>query len=76
MIEAQHFSFIRANQKLIRCDIFNGLQDVVNRGETNSSLIGRRIVLPTSFTSGTSICLTIVKMLLQFVRNLDILIFS
>jgi len=53
MIEAQHFSFIRANQKLICCDILNGLQEAVNIGETDPSPIGRRIVLPTSFTGGT-----------------------
>jgi len=53
MVEAQRVSFIRANQKLIRCDILNGLQKAVNRGETDPSLIGRRIVLPASFTGGT-----------------------
>jgi len=45
MVEAQQLSFIRANQKLIHCDILNGIQEVVNRGETNPSLIGRLIVL-------------------------------
>jgi len=53
MVEAQRLSFIRANQKLIRCDILNGLQEAVNRGETDPSLIGRRIVLLASFTGGT-----------------------
>jgi len=53
MVEAQWLSFIRANHKLIRCDILNGLQETVNRGETYPPLIGRRIVLPTSFTGGT-----------------------
>jgi len=53
IVEAQRLSFIRANQKLIHCDILNGLQEVVNRGETYPSLIGRRIVLPASFTGGT-----------------------
>jgi len=52
MVEAQRLSFIRANQMLIRCDILNELQEVVNRGETYSSLIGRRIVLLASFTGG------------------------
>jgi len=46
-------SFITANQKLIHCDILNGLQEVVNRGETYPSSIGRRIALPASFTGGT-----------------------
>jgi len=53
MIEAQLLSFIRANQKLIRCDILNGLQEVVNRGKTDPSSIGRHIVLSASFTGGT-----------------------
>jgi len=34
MIEAQRLSFMRNNQKLIRSDILNGLQEVVNKGET------------------------------------------
>ena len=53
MIEAQRLSFIRANKKLIRCDILNGLQEAVNRGETNPFSIGRRIVLLASFTDDT-----------------------
>jgi len=53
MVEAQRLSFIKANQKLIRCDILNGLQEAVNRGETNPSSIGRHIVLPASFIGGT-----------------------
>jgi len=76
MIEAQRLSFIRANQKLICCDILNGLEEAINRGETDPSSIGRRILFPASFTGGTRYSLTIVKMLWQFVRNLDILICS
>jgi len=53
MIEAQRLSFIRANKKLIRCDILNGLQKAVNIGEIDPSSIGKRIVLPVSFTGGT-----------------------
>ena len=54
MIEAQRLSFIRNNQKLICYDILNGLQEVVNKGETDLSSIGKRIVLPASFISGMS----------------------
>jgi len=53
MIKAQQLFFIRANQKLIHCDILNGSQEAVNRGETDPSLIGRHIMLAASFTSGT-----------------------
>jgi len=52
MIEAQRLSFIRANQKLIRCDTLHGVQEAVHQGETNSSIIGKRIILPSSFTCG------------------------
>jgi len=53
IIEAQRLSFIRENHKLIHYDILNGLQKAVNRGKTNPSSIGRCIVLPASFISGT-----------------------
>jgi len=49
MIEAQRLSFIRNNQKLIRSDILNGLQEAVNKGEIDPSSIGKRIDLPASF---------------------------
>jgi len=49
MIEAQHLSFIGSNQKLIWSEILNGLQEVINRGETDPSCVGRHIVLPSSF---------------------------
>lgn len=52
MIESQRLSFIRNNQELIRSDILTGLQDAVSRGETNASSIGRRVILPSSFTGG------------------------
>jgi len=52
MIESQRLSFIRANRKLIRSELLCGLQEAVNRGEIDPSLIGRRVVLPASFTGG------------------------
>jgi len=52
MIEAQRLSFIRNNQKLICSDILNGLQEVVNKGETHPSSIGKHVVLPASFIGG------------------------
>lgn len=52
MIEAQRLTFIRHNQKIIRGDFLNGLEEAVNRGETDPSSIGKRVVLPASFTGG------------------------
>lgn len=39
MIESQRSSEIRTNQKTIRCDVLNGLHEVVTKGETNPSIV-------------------------------------
>ncbi|GAU37747.1 hypothetical protein TSUD_382400 [Trifolium subterraneum] len=52
MIENQRLSFIRENQDKIRCDVLSGLQEVVDRGDVDASLVGKRIILPDSFTGG------------------------
>jgi len=52
MVEAQRLLFIRLNQKTIRYDILQGVQEAINRGETNSFAVGKRIVLPATFTRG------------------------
>ncbi|MCH79313.1 ATP-dependent DNA helicase PIF1 [Trifolium medium] len=52
MIEAQRLSYIRENQDIIRCDILSGLQEAIELGDIDASLVGKRIVLPDSFTGG------------------------
>jgi hypothetical protein len=52
MIESQRLRYIRKNQKTIRCGILNGLHEAMDRGETDASNVGRKIVLPPSFTGG------------------------
>lgn len=52
MLETQRLSYVRNNQQTIRCSILNGLHEAMTSGETNSKDIGRRIVLPPSFTGG------------------------
>ncbi|MCH79969.1 ATP-dependent DNA helicase PIF1, partial [Trifolium medium] len=52
MIEAQRLSYIRENQDKIRCDVLSGLQEAVDRGDVDASLVGKRIILPDSFTGG------------------------
>lgn len=32
--------------------MINGLQEAVHRGENNPSLVGKRVILPSSFTGG------------------------
>ncbi|CAJ2678283.1 unnamed protein product, partial [Trifolium pratense] len=52
MIEAQRLSFIRENQDKIRSDVLSGLQEAVDRGDVDASTVGKRIILPDSFTGG------------------------
>ncbi|PNY15928.1 ATP-dependent DNA helicase PIF1 [Trifolium pratense] len=52
MLEAQRLSFIRENQSKIRQDVLSGLQEAVDRGDVDASLVGKRIIIPDSFTGG------------------------
>lgn len=52
MIESQRLHWIRMNQSTIRCDILSGLQEAIHSGETHTFAVGKRVVLPASFTGG------------------------
>ncbi|XP_057416249.1 uncharacterized protein LOC130710880 [Lotus japonicus] len=52
MIEANRLSYIRFNQKTIRADYLNGVAEAIEKGETDPSSVGKRIILPPSFTGG------------------------
>uniref|UniRef100_K7MCG0 Helitron helicase-like domain-containing protein n=1 Tax=Glycine max TaxID=3847 RepID=K7MCG0_SOYBN len=41
LVESQRLTWIRFNQKSIRSDVLNGLQEAISRGETNPSIIGK-----------------------------------
>ncbi|KAF7812510.1 uncharacterized protein G2W53_033486 [Senna tora] len=50
MIASQRLLYIRLHQKELRADSYVTLTHALSRGETTSSNIGKRIVLPYSFT--------------------------
>jgi hypothetical protein len=52
MIESQRLSFIRNNQSNIRADFLSGVEEAVGRGDIDGSLVGSRVVIPSSFTGG------------------------
>ena len=52
MIEAQRLLWVRTHQKELRADMYQGLSDALLSGERNASAIGKRIILPSSFTGG------------------------
>ncbi|KAI9123500.1 hypothetical protein K1719_004800 [Acacia pycnantha] len=52
MIESQRLLWVRTHQKELKVDLYQGLADAVLSGETNGATIGKRIILPSSFTGG------------------------
>ncbi len=48
VIEQTHLNYLRHNQKQIRAELYNGLQDAIN-SEDSSTNIGQQIILPSSF---------------------------
>jgi hypothetical protein len=51
-IEQNHLKYLRMNQKKLRADLYQGLQDAIAAGDTSAAAIGQRIILPSSFTVG------------------------
>ena len=49
-VEEDRLDYIRKNQKNLRSEIYQGIQDAVIRGDTDANAIGKRIVLPSSHT--------------------------
>ncbi|GJS31895.1 hypothetical protein Tco_0492515 [Tanacetum coccineum] len=52
MVESQRLSFLRREQKNLRCASYSKLSSAVNNGETSSSRLGKKVYLPSSYTGG------------------------
>jgi hypothetical protein len=51
-IEQNRLKYLRLNQKKLRVDLYQGLQDAIAAGDSSATAIGHRIILPSSFTIG------------------------
>lgn len=51
-VEGDRLDYIRRKQSDLRSDLYGGIRDAVDRGDTDGSSIGKRIILPASFTGG------------------------
>lgn len=51
-IEEVRLRWVRANQPQLRSELYKGLKDAVLQGDTTPASVGKRIVLPSSFTGG------------------------
>ncbi|KAK9063108.1 hypothetical protein SSX86_016978 [Deinandra increscens subsp. villosa] len=51
-IERNRLEYFAENQSDLRMDVLRGVEDAISRGDTEGSKIGKRIILPSSFTGG------------------------
>nr|GEV68805.1 helicase [Tanacetum cinerariifolium] len=51
-VEEQRLKWNRNNQDSLRVDLYHNLNDAFTRGDTNAEGLGKRIVLPKTFTGG------------------------
>lgn len=52
MLESQRLQWVKAHQRVLRVDLYQGLSEAVMRGETDPASTGKRVILPSSFTGG------------------------
>jgi len=52
VIEQNHLKYLRLNQKKLRANLYQALQDAIAAGDTSVVAIGQRIILPSSFIVG------------------------
>jgi hypothetical protein len=52
VIEQSRLKYLRLNQKNLRTDLYQGLQNAIVVGDNSATAIGQKIILPSSFTIG------------------------
>ncbi|KAH0712137.1 hypothetical protein KY289_008096 [Solanum tuberosum] len=51
-IEEERFHYIWNNQTKLRAALYSGLMDAIVRGDSDCSLVGKTVILPSSHTGG------------------------
>ncbi|TXG61508.1 hypothetical protein EZV62_012871 [Acer yangbiense] len=49
-LEEDRLDFIRSNQNSLRSEVLKGIQDAVVNGDSNADDLGKRVILPSSYT--------------------------
>jgi hypothetical protein len=52
IIKQNRLKYLRLNKKKLHTDVYQGLQDAIAAGDSSATVIGQRIILPSSFTVG------------------------
>lgn len=51
-VEEERLRWMRQNQENLHADLYQNVYDAVTKGDTHATTIGKRIVLPSTFTGG------------------------
>ena len=51
-MEQGRLNYVRFNQSSLRADLYRGVADAVSLGDNDINAVGRRVILPSSFTGG------------------------
>lgn len=51
-VEGERLNYYRTHQDELRCELYCGVKDAVVKGNTDGRHLGKRIILPSSFTGG------------------------
>ena len=68
-IEQLRLIYIKTNQQNIRVDLYSGLVDALAKGETNPAELGRKVILPTSYTRSSRQMLQLYQDAMSIVRR-------
>lgn len=63
--------WIRNHQSDIRADLYNGLQDALINDDVNAASLGRRFILPSSYTGGPRFMAKLYQDSMAIVRYFD-----
>jgi hypothetical protein len=53
MAEQNRLNYIKENQDNLRVELYKGLHDAVTTDDSNLDQLGKRVILPSSFTGST-----------------------
>lgn len=70
VIDQAVLEYLRHHQATIRADLYNGVEDMLLQDDNNMEVVGRRIILPSSYTGGDRAMAQIYQDSMAIVREL------
>lgn len=70
-IEHQKLKWAQHNQAKLRCELYKGLVDSMNRGDTDLNKTGKKVILPSSFVGGPRYMINLFQDAMAIVRHFN-----